>query len=164
MNALRPSLRDCVEFKEVKARFTKVSLISLCVCRLQRYVCVKLPQRLQTKFSLFVIFVTETISRFDEGQPRPKYIFNKCGTNIYFFYSTEVWSITITIILNIRLQTAIKCRWTLCTVLSKYCTYTLPRLYVHSGETVRTQHRDCTYTAPRLYVHSAKTTYTAPRL
>ena len=21
----------------------------------------------------------------DEGQPRPKYIFNKCGTNIYFF-------------------------------------------------------------------------------
>ena len=20
-----------------------------------------------------------------EGQPRPKYIFNKCGTNIYFF-------------------------------------------------------------------------------
>ena len=31
----------------------------------------------------------------DEGQPRPKYIFNKCGTNIYFFYSTEVWSITI---------------------------------------------------------------------
>jgi len=32
----------------------------------------------------------------DEGQPRPKYIFNKCGTNIYFFYSTDVWSITIT--------------------------------------------------------------------
>ena len=29
------------------------------------------------------------------GQPRPKYIFNKCGTNIYFFFSTEVWSITI---------------------------------------------------------------------
>ena len=23
--------------------------------------------------------------RTDEGQPRPKYIFNKCGTNIYFF-------------------------------------------------------------------------------
>ena len=33
----------------------------------------------------FLIFVTETISRTDEGQPRPKYIFNKCGTNIYFF-------------------------------------------------------------------------------
>ena len=32
----------------------------------------------------------------DEGQPRPKYIFNKCGTNIYFFLLTEVWSITIT--------------------------------------------------------------------
>ena len=29
--------------------------------------------------------MTETISRTDEGQPRPKYIFNKCGTNIYFF-------------------------------------------------------------------------------
>ena len=27
----------------------------------------------------------ETISRTDEGQPRPKYIFNKCGTNLYFF-------------------------------------------------------------------------------
>ena len=27
----------------------------------------------------------ETISRSDEGQPRPKYIFNKCGTNNYFF-------------------------------------------------------------------------------
>ena len=26
----------------------------------------------------------ETISRTNEGQPRPKYIFNKCGTNIYF--------------------------------------------------------------------------------
>ena len=34
---------------------------------------------------LFLIFVTETISRTDEGQPRPKYIFNKCETNIYFF-------------------------------------------------------------------------------
>ena len=28
----------------------------------------------------------------DEGQPRPKYLFNKCGTNIYFFYSREVRS------------------------------------------------------------------------
>ena len=42
----------------------------------------------------------ETISRTDEGQLRPKYIFNKCGTNIYFLYSTEVWSITITEFLN----------------------------------------------------------------
>ena len=39
--------------------------------------------------------MTETISRTDEGQPRPKYIFNKCGTHIYFFNSTEVWSIAI---------------------------------------------------------------------
>ena len=36
------------------------------------------------------------ILRTDEGQPKPKYIFNKCGTNIYFFHSTEYWSITIT--------------------------------------------------------------------
>ena len=34
---------------------------------------------------LFLIFMTETILRTDEGQPRTKYIFNKCGTNIYFF-------------------------------------------------------------------------------
>jgi len=30
----------------------------------------------------------ETISRTDEGQPRPKYIFNKFGTNVYFFTTT----------------------------------------------------------------------------
>ena len=37
-------------------------------------------------FSQFVFnLCEETISRTDEGQPRPKYIFNKCGTNIYFF-------------------------------------------------------------------------------
>ena len=29
--------------------------------------------------------LSETISRTEEGQPRPNYIFNKCGTNIYFF-------------------------------------------------------------------------------
>ena len=46
--------------------------------------------------SVVLIFVTETISRTDEGQPKMKYIFNKCGTSIYFFYSTGVWSITIT--------------------------------------------------------------------
>jgi len=34
---------------------------------------------------LFLIFVTETISRTDKGQPRPKYIFNKFRTKIYFF-------------------------------------------------------------------------------
>ena len=36
------------------------------------------------KEPVFLIFLTETILRTDEGQPRPKYIFNKCGTNIYF--------------------------------------------------------------------------------
>ena len=48
--------------------------------------------------SLFLTFVTETISRTDEGQPRPKYIFNS-SINVELtsiFYSTEVWSITIT--------------------------------------------------------------------
>jgi len=34
---------------------------------------------------LFLIFVTETISRTDGGQPRPKYIFNKCKTNILLY-------------------------------------------------------------------------------
>ena len=29
---------------------------------------------------MHITFVTETISRTDEGHPRPKYIFNKCGT------------------------------------------------------------------------------------
>ena len=38
------------------------------------------------KLILFVFnLCEETISRSDEGQPRPKYVFNKCGTNIYFF-------------------------------------------------------------------------------
>ena len=32
--------------------------------------------------------------RNDKDQPRPKYIFIKCGTNIYFF-SKEVWFIII---------------------------------------------------------------------
>ena len=40
--------------------------------------------------------MTEIILRTNEGQPRPKYIYNKCGTNIDFFYSTKIWSITIT--------------------------------------------------------------------
>ena len=35
--------------------------------------------------SLFLIFMPKTILRTDKGQPRPKYMFNKCGTNIYIF-------------------------------------------------------------------------------
>ena len=27
------------------------------------------------------------IVRTDEAQPRPKYIFHKCGSNIYFFFT-----------------------------------------------------------------------------
>ncbi len=44
----------------------------------------------------FLSILMVIIVRTDEGQPWPKYIFNKCGTNIYFFYSAEVWSIKIT--------------------------------------------------------------------
>ena len=33
----------------------------------------------------FIDFDGYYIVRTDEGQPRPKYILNKCGTNIYFF-------------------------------------------------------------------------------
>ena len=32
-----------------------------------------------TDFDGYYIIIT------DKGQPRPKYIFNKCGTNIYYF-------------------------------------------------------------------------------
>ena len=38
-----------------------------------------------TFFDFFIDFDGYYIVRSDEGQPRPKYIFNKCGTNIYFF-------------------------------------------------------------------------------
>ena len=37
-------------------------------------------------YDMFLTFVTETISRTDVCQPRPKYIFNKCGTNNYFIF------------------------------------------------------------------------------
>ena len=40
---------------------------------------------LQKKYIFVFNLCEDTISRTDEGQPRPKYIFNKCGTNIYFF-------------------------------------------------------------------------------
>ena len=36
-------------------------------------------------FIFFLDFDGYYIVRTDEGQPRPKYIFNKCGTNIYLF-------------------------------------------------------------------------------
>ena len=32
-----------------------------------------------------LMILTFVTVRTDEGQPRLKYIFNKCGTNIYFF-------------------------------------------------------------------------------
>ena len=54
----------------------------------QENICTLLIQRSNTactSFTTLLIFLTATISRTDEGQPRPKCIFNKCGTNIYFF-------------------------------------------------------------------------------
>ena len=36
----------------------------------------------------FVLYLCDRY-KTDEGQPRPEYIFNKCGTIIYFFYSTR---------------------------------------------------------------------------
>ena len=41
------------------------------------------------KRNLFLIFLTETISSPDEGQPRPKYIFDKYGTKIYFLFTLQ---------------------------------------------------------------------------
>ena len=53
------------------------------------YLMCILPTGYPTYWIFYIQFVfnlcEETISRTDEGQPRPKYIFNKCGTNIYFF-------------------------------------------------------------------------------
>ena len=53
--------------------------------------CLFIFLRFFTKF-FFIGFDGYYIVRTDGGQPRPKYIFNKCETNIYFLYSTEVWS------------------------------------------------------------------------
>jgi len=39
---------------------------------------------LNTSHKLIYIYLVYTVLHI-EGQPRPKYIFNKCGTNIYFF-------------------------------------------------------------------------------
>ena len=61
-------------------RLNNLSLkYQVCTIMLQRWENLSFWQRLV--FNL----CEETISRTDEGQPRPKYIFNKCGTNIYFF-------------------------------------------------------------------------------
>ena len=44
-----------------------------------------MPKIRKNKLSCSLSLSPHVISRTDEGQPRPKYIFNKCGTNIYFF-------------------------------------------------------------------------------
>ena len=64
--------------------------LNLCTKELDKTTKGKQPFKLCYKSlekTVFLIFVTETISKTDEGhcQPRLKYIFNKCGTNIYFF-------------------------------------------------------------------------------
>ena len=45
-----------------------------------------IKRKLNHLLSLFLTFMTETISRTDEGQPKAKYIFNKCGTSIFLLY------------------------------------------------------------------------------
>ena len=42
-------------------------------------------------FHFFIDFDGYYIIRTDEGQPRPKYICNKCGTNINFFLLYELY-------------------------------------------------------------------------
>ena len=37
----------------------------------------------------FINFDGYYIVRTDQGKPRTKYIFNKCGTNIYFFFTIQ---------------------------------------------------------------------------
>ena len=56
------------------------------------------PLQLNTHKYFVFNLCEEKISRTDYGQPRPKYIFNKCGTNIYFF--TEVLNILL-VVLNL---------------------------------------------------------------
>ena len=49
----------------------------------QKYIrCTPDIRQTHTRYELFNL-CEETISRTDEGQPRPNYIFNKCGTNRY---------------------------------------------------------------------------------
>ena len=45
----------------------------------------RLPSYIQWTNYYIITFLHYPIARTDEGQPRPKYIFNKCGANIYFF-------------------------------------------------------------------------------
>ena len=40
-------------------------------------------------FIFFIDFDGYYIARTEKGKPRPKYIFNKCGTNIYIFFSLQ---------------------------------------------------------------------------
>ena len=70
-------------FSEVGFIFYDNATILYINGNLKLYVLLKFVSQ---SFSQFVFnLCEETISRTDEGQPRPKYIFNKCGTNIYFF-------------------------------------------------------------------------------
>ena len=67
--------------------FTLVLVVLLCTAIYFMY----LQKCFTTLYYMFFIFMTEIISRTDEGQPRPKYIFNRMWSyNIYtFFYSTS---------------------------------------------------------------------------
>ena len=48
-----------------------------------------------TFFIFFIDFDGYYIARTDEGQPRPKYTINKCGTNIYTFLHHHNWILHI---------------------------------------------------------------------
>ena len=45
----------------------------------------RLPSYIQWTNYYIITLLHYPIARTYEGPPRPKYIFNKCGTNIYFF-------------------------------------------------------------------------------
>ena len=83
------------DWKNSRLRFWRTSSNSAFVKFTVMYLifCARVRFTGLTKFWFWWLFYRY---RTDDDQPRPKYIFNKCGTNIYFLYSTEVWSITIT--------------------------------------------------------------------
>ena len=65
-------------------RFPNVHLTAQIFIWIIFFVCLSSCDFLHFLF-FFIDFDGYYIVRTDEGQPRPKYIFNKCGTNIYFF-------------------------------------------------------------------------------
>jgi len=73
-------IKCCLHYINMIAYHRKKNAFNCWTLCLQAVVSIK-----NVSICLFLIFVTETISRTDKGQPRPKYIFNKFRTKIYFF-------------------------------------------------------------------------------